>query len=254
MRSISWSLSLTLVAACAGGDKADDTAADTAPLVTPEDDVVEIALRRLNEGQDLAAFEAARDAFVAQLKAQPGVGVDREFQAVIDFSTFSEPSPAVFTGMTQYDDLAAFEAAGAALGGSAEAGAFFSTFTPELFTVLSPLETGAAVDLAAIAPGSDDVLEVAVRDLSAYEGFDAAAYASARDAFLDLLVSQPGVVSEHQWVSVLDPNIVVGMTVYEDINTFYAVASDPAVAESAQLQAFLGAYPPKAGFVHAVVR
>ena len=268
--------SLALMAAC--GDKDDvDTAVEEADTDTDSDTdadtdadtdsdtdadtdadtdspVLELAIRRLNEGQDLEEFEAARDAFVALLVQEDGVGTDREFNAVIDFSTFAEPSPPVFTGMTQYESLGAYEAAGAAIGGSAEAGAFFATFTPEAFTLLTPLDPSAELDLAAIAPGSDDVLEVAVRDLSAYADFDAAAYGSARDAFLALLVAQEGVVAEYQWVSVLDPNLVVGMTVYEDIGAFYTVASDPAVGESVELAAFLGAYPPASGFVHAVVR
>lgn len=238
--------------ACTGGDTDPvDTDTDT---VEDAPDVLELAIRRLNEGQDLAAFEAARDAFVTQLGAQPGVGTDREFAAFLDFSTFAEPSPAVFTGMTQYDDLDAFQQAGAALGQGAEAGAFFSTFQPVTFTVLEPLEGYGPLDLAALAPGADDVLEIAVRDVSAYPNFDPTAYAQARDAFLALLTAQDGVVREVQWVSVLDSNLVVGMTVYEDAAAFQAVATNPAVAQSAEAAAFLGAYPPAAGFAHAVVR
>ena len=231
-----------------------DTPDQTTEPAADSTQVLELAVRRLNAGQDVAAFATARDAFVAQLKAQPGVGTDREFAGILDFATFAEPSPAVFTGMTQYESLNAFQAAGAALGESAEAGAFFSTFQPVTFTVLKPLDGYGPLDLAGVAPGADDVLELAVRDVSTYADFDAAAYAAARDAFLAVLKGQPGVVREYQWVSVLDPNIVVGMTVYEDAAAFQAVASTPAVTESAAAAAFLGAYPPVAGFVHAVVR
>ena len=217
------------------------------------DDVVELAIRRLNEGQDLAQFEAARDAFVDLLTMQPGVGTDREFEAVVDFGTFAPPDPPVFIGMTQYEDLDAFAAAGEALGGGPEAAAFFTTFTPEVFTVLRPLEAGAAVDLAGIADAQGQVLEVAARDLSQYEDFVEADYEAARDAFLALLSDQDGVVAEYQWVSVLDPNIVVGMTVYEDLDAFAAINMDAEFVGSPELANFLGGYPPLAGYLNSVV-
>jgi hypothetical protein len=218
------------------------------------DDVVEIAVRRLGASQDIAAFEAARDAFVARLKAQPGVGTDREFAAFFDFTAQGSPSPDVFIGMTQYDSIDAFAAAGNALGSSAEAAAFFATFTPEAFTALRPLNPGSDVDLAAIASAPGQVLEVAVRDLSAYDGFDAVAYAAARDAFLDLLRAQPGVVAEYQWVSALDPNVVVGMTVYASQEAFGAVLGNQAFVTADATKNFLFGYPPKVGFVNVVVR
>lgn len=218
------------------------------------DDVVEIAIRRLNPEQDLGEFEAARDAFVALLKMQPGVGTDREFVSVFDYSVFGPPNPPVYVGMTQYDSLADFEAAGAALGMSPEAGAFFSTFTPELFTVLVPLDAGTDVDLAGGAASEGQVLEIAVRDVSTYENFDPAAYASAREAFLDLLAAQPGFVVEYQWVSPIDPNIAVGMTVYESAAAFMALSQDPEFGSAPELAAFIGVYPPMIGHVNAVVK
>lgn len=227
------------------------------PMLFPvdtTDDVVEIAVRRLEPGQDVGAFAAARDAFVDRLRAQPGVGTDREFRAVIDFATFAAPEPPVYIGMTQYDSLDAFAAAGEALGMSPEARAFFQTFTPEAFTALRPLEPGAPVDLAAIAGRPGQVLEVAVRDLSTYPDFSPDDYATARDAFIELLGAQPGVIAEHQWTSALDADLVVGMTVYEDIDAFAAVSASPAITEAPETGAFLGGYPPLVGYVSAVVR
>lgn len=221
---------------------------------TTTDDVVEIAIRRLNDGQDVMAFETARDAFVELLRKQDGVGTDREFQAVFDFTVNGPPVPSVYIGMTQYDTLGAFQAAGEALGSTPEAGAFFSTFKPEAFTVLRPLEEGSEVNLAGIASSKGNILEVAVRDLSKYQGFDAAAYASTRDAFLTLLKGQPGVVAEYQWVSALDPNVVVGMTVYQDQPAFQAIGMDPAVVGSPEAMEFLSKYPPVVGYVNVVVR
>lgn len=218
------------------------------------DDVVELAIRRLNDGQDLGAFEDARDAFVALLVEEPGVGTDREFEAVLDYGTFAPPSPPVFIGMTQYDSIEDFEAAGAALGSSAEAGAFFGTFTPEVFTPLRPLEDGENVDLAGIADADGQVLEVAVRDFSTYADFDQATYEVARDAFLPVLADQPGWIAEYQWVSATDANVAVGMTVYENLDAFNAISADQAFIGSPEAVAFLGAYPPTTGFMNAVVK
>jgi hypothetical protein len=100
----------------------------------------------------------------------------------------------------------------------------------------------------------NDVLEVAARDLSVYEAFDATAYTDARGAFHGVLTAQPGVAREHPWVSVLDPNVVIGMRVYEDAAAFQTAATDPAVATSDEAAVFSGAYPPIAGFAHAVVQ
>ena len=112
--------------------------ADSDSVQTVDGPVTEIAIRRVNDGQDLAEFAAARDAFVALLTQEPGVGTDREFAAIIDGATFAPPTATIFTGMTQYENLAAFAAAGEKLGSSPEAAAFFSTFEPQLFTALRP--------------------------------------------------------------------------------------------------------------------
>lgn len=250
MRIVQHSLTLALAAAAAAcGD--DD---DEAPAIDTTDDVVEVAVRRLNPQQDVAAFERARDDFVDLLKQQPGVGTDREFEGFVDFSTQMPPNPPIFVGMTQYEDLAAFTAAGQALGSTPEAGAFFSTFTPAAFTPLQPLVPGTTVNLAGIASGANQILEVAVRDLSDYANFDPAAYAQARDDFLDLLRAQNGVVAEFQWVSAVDPNVAVGMTVYEDQAAFMRVNTDPALLNAPETAAFLRPYPPSIGVANTVVR
>lgn len=216
--------------------------------------VVELAVRRLAEGQDVAAFEAAREAFIARLRAQDGVEVDREFQAFFDFGAQGAPTAPVFVGMTQYATAEAFAAAGDALGASPEATAFFATFTPQAFTALRPLTADRRVDLAAIADRPGQVLEVAVRDLAAYDGFDQGAYEAARDGFLTLLRSQPGFVAEYQWVSALDADTVVGMTVYESQEAFFGVLGDQDFVDDPATAAFLFGYPPATAYVNAVVR
>lgn len=218
----------------------------------PTNDVYELAIRRLVPGQDLTEFEEARDAFVELLTQEPGVGTDREFEAVVDFFTFMPPQIPVFIGMTQYDNIDAFMAAGDTLGDTAEAGAFFSTFTPEAFTPLVPLEAGTPVDLAAIANQEGNLLEVAVRDLSTYPDLVMADYEQARDDFLELLAQQPGFVAEFQWVSAIDPNIAVGMTVYQDMDAFMTIAGDLSVTP--EWAAFLGGYPFVVGYANSVVK
>ncbi|MCB9603054.1 MAG: antibiotic biosynthesis monooxygenase [Sandaracinus sp.] len=236
-------MAVTLVGAC------DDT-----PEERDSEPVIELAVRRLDDGQDIAEFEAARDAFVARLRERDGVEVDRELRAFFDFGSQAAPTAPVFVGMTQYATSEAFGAAGEALGSSPEAAAFFATFTPEAFTALRPLDAAQPVDLAAIADQPGQVLEIAVRDLSAYEGFDQAAYEAARDGFLALLRDQPGFVAEYQWVSVLDPNTVVGMTVYESQEAFFGVLGNERFVDDPATAAFLFGYPPATAYVSSVVR
>jgi len=226
------------------------TQGDTEMNQTPDytGPVTEIAIRRLNEGQGVSEFAAARDAFVALLKEQPGVGTDREFASFLDFSTFTPPSPPVFIGMTEYETLGTFAAVWEALGTSLEAGTLFSTFTPEVFTALRPLNPDDRYDLAALADQPGQVLEIAARNLANYASFDTADYEAKRDAFLAALAQQDGFVAEYQWVSVLDPNIVVGMTVYESAEAFQTIATSE-FARSEVGTAFAGTYAPIAGFI-----
>jgi hypothetical protein len=261
-------LIVTLCAACAEGGDADPTDTDTDVADTTEDtqdtedtevvgnddltdDVAALVIRRLKPGQDAAAFEAARDAYVALLEAESGVVADREFEAIVDFSTFAAPDPAVWIGLTQGRDLAGFGAAADVAGATPEAAAFFETFDLVTFAPLAPLEDGTAVDIAAMISG-DEILEVAVRDLSTYDDFDAAAYEAARDAFLPMLGAMDGVLGEYQWVSAADPNLVVGMTVYADQDTYFAVASDPTLTSSQAYADFVFGYPFQAGFAATV--
>lgn len=233
------------------GAQADGGArADAGSTAQP---VVGLIIRRLNPGQDVAAFEQARTAYVDQLTAEPGITTDREFRSVVDFSTSMPPEPGVFIGATRGESLAEFSAAADAVGSGPEAGAFFSTFTPAFFGLLTPLD-GDDFDFTRIAPaGSGHVLEVAPRDLSAYADFDPAAYAAARDAFIALLSARPGVVAEYQWVSPADPDVAVGMTVYESQAAWSAIWSDPEFLGSDAFAGFIGAYPPAGGFLSEAV-
>lgn len=209
------------------------------------DDIVEIAIRQVKNGQD-AAFVTARENFINLLTQQEYVYNDREYASFYSFNPAQDTARAVFIGMTQYEDLETFQNVGNTLGGTAEAGAFFSTFDALVFTAMKPKVAGTAVDLSTLAT-SGQVLEVAVRDLSQYPNFNQADYDAKLQAFLDVLAQQTGRVAEYQWVSVLDPNIVVGMTVYESQQAFFTIASDPNFNSNPAVGAFFSAYPPNMG-------
>lgn len=231
--------------ACNNGDDDDNS-------VNPDrtDDIAELAIRMVKPGMQ-AEFEAARDALVAKLVQEEGVFNDREYASFLTF-TPRDTSRAVFIGMTQYEDLATFQATAQKLGGFPEAAAFFQTFDMLHFTGLKPLEEGTEVDLSKLATGGQ-ILEIAVRDISKYANFDQADYEAKRDAFLALLAQQEGRVAEYQWVSALDPNIVVGMTVYADQAAFSRILSNPDFAGSEAVTNFLGSYPPNVAAEYNVV-
>ena len=209
------------------------------------DDVVEIAIRQVINGQE-TAFATARQNFINLLTQQEYVYNDREFESFFSFDPAQDSTRAVFIGMTQYEDLETFVDVGTNLGTSPEAGAFFSTFEPLLFTAMKPKVAGTVVDLSTLV-SSGQILEIAARDLSQYPSFDKADYEAKLQAFLDVLGQQSGRVAEYQWVSVLDPNIVVGMTVYESQAAFFTIASDPDFNSNPAVGAFFATYPPNLG-------
>jgi len=218
-------------------DKVDDN--------TPTDktdDVVEIAIRQVKTSQ-ATTFSSARTTFISLLTKESGVFNDREYKSFFHYNPAQDQTREVFVGMTQYENLAAFQAAAQKLGNSAEAGAFFSTFDALTYTVLKPAKSGTAVDLTKVA-SSGQVLEIAIRDFSKYTNFNKADYEAKRDAFLAELAKQPARVAEFQWVSALDPNIAIGMTVYTNQQAFLQLANDANFAKNPAVIAFLGTYPP----------
>lgn len=203
------------------------------------DDVFELAIRTVNDPTQLETFTSSRDNFVAVLREQNGVLVDREFAATDNTATQQR-----YVGMTSYENLATFQQVSNTLGSSAEAADFFQTFTPTTFTALKPLVAGTVVNLADLVPaGSGHMLEIAVRDLSQYPNFDQADYENKRDAFLALLAQQPGRLAEYQWVSAIDSNLVVGMTVYESPEAYEALLTKQDFISDPRVAAFIGTYP-----------
>lgn len=219
------------------------------------DDVFELAVRKINSGVSISDFTTSRDAFVTELMKQNGTSNDWEFQPFFDFSQ-SLPLDSVYIGMTQYKDLATYQSIGQTLGSTSVATNFFSKFTPLAFEALQPLDEYKPVDLSTLAPkNSGRVLEIAVRDLSLYSNFNQADYEAKRDAFLAALKQQNGFVKEVQWKSVTNPNVVVGMTVYASQSAAVGILSDANFTNSSAVMDFLGTYPPnKVATINSVLK
>ncbi|MEL7233139.1 MAG: hypothetical protein AAFV33_12895 [Chloroflexota bacterium] len=113
------------------------------------------------------------------------------------------------------------QAVSAALLETPEAAAFFDTFDFKAYVFVSPPE---GFDLATVARGAGEVLEVAVRAVNAgKEG----AFETTRDAFVALLTSQDGAGASYEFEVLGEDeagrNITVGMTVYESQEKFQAI-------------------------------
>lgn len=223
-----------------------------APGVNAQGDGPVTALVVRSVTADPATFESTRDAYVADLEAQPGITADREFEPFISFLTFGEPDPPVFIGMTSGTSASDFQQAAGAVDEELTA-AYFPTFEAEFFDLLTPLD-GAPVDITRVADQPGQVLEVAWRDLSSYDDFDQAAYESARDDYLAALAEQDGWVAEYQWVSASGQPFVVGMTVYESQEKFVAIATDAEFTASDVYADFVGAYPIAGGYASLSVK
>lgn len=211
------------------------------PTENKTDDVVELAIRLVKPTSNIV-FTSSRDSFVSLLLSQPGAFNNREYKSFLHYNPNQDTSRAVYVGMTQYENLETFQKIQKEIGTSIQANNFFSTFDALTFTLLKP-NSNADVDISKIASGSQ-VLEIAVRDLSKYQNFDKKDYEKLRDAFLSELAKQPARVAEYQWKSVLDTNMVVGMTVYKSQQEFFQLLSDPNFAGNPAVINFLSKYPP----------
>ena len=231
------------------------------------ENIFAMPIRKVVPGVSIDDFKAARDAYVAVLEQQPGTIADREMQPFGDFVTFNFFTPdldSIFIGFTAFQNLTVFQDIGAATGSTQEAIDFFGAdgsggvvFNFLDFLLLQPLNNSESVDLSTIAvQGSGQVWEVAVRDLSQYEGFDQADYETRRDAYLAVLAAQtPTWVQEIQWVDITNPNKVVGMTIYADQQTYLALQQNQAFIDAYTETGFLQAYPINVyGGIHNVLK
>ena len=207
------------------------------------DNVFVLPIRKIKAGQDIEDFKAKRDAYVALLEAESGTLTDREFQPFFEFTNSGLPLDSVFVGLTSFTDFQTFQDIGSVTSGQV-ADDFFATFDFITFQVLQPLDSSEVIDLADFANlGTGQVWEVAVRDRSLYTDFDQSDYEQKRDAYLAVLAAQNNFVREVQWQSISDPNVVVGMTVYKDAQSYAAVNADTSFINEYLATEFLQNYP-----------
>ena len=216
--------------------------AQTEPSIDT-DNVFVMPIRKVKSGQDIADFKTKRDAYIALLEKEEGTLTDREFQPFFEFTNSGLPVDSVFVGLTSFSDFTTFQQIGTATSGDI-ADDFFATFDFITFQVLQPLDPTELVNLNDFANlGTGQVWETAVRDLSQYENFDQTDYETKRDAYLAVLAAQNNFVREIQWTSISDPNIVVGMTIYKDAQSYAAVNANQDFIDAYLATGFLQSYP-----------
>lgn len=243
MRKLSITLIIGLVVLSLSACSSDDATTSNAELIST-DNVFVMPIRRIKDGFTVEQFENTRDAYVALLEAEQGTLTDREIQPFFDFAFSSNDLDRVYTGITSFVDFPTFQTIGNTVSGDV-ADAFFNTFDFISFQVLQPLDTNQIVNLATLAPlGSNQVWEIAVRDTSLYENFDQSDYETRRDAYLDILAAQEGFIEEIQWQSISDPNVVVGMTIYENAEAVQNINANTDFINAYTETGFLEFYPP----------
>jgi hypothetical protein len=226
----------------------------TQPKIAPEN-VIVMPIRKVKPEVSIEDFKAKRDAYVALLEAEEGTLKDREIQPFFEFTNSGLELDRAFVGITSFSDFTTFQKIGKATSGDV-ANAFFGTFDFLSFQVLQPLDPEETVDLSDFANlGSGQVWEVAVRNLSKYDGFEQADYEVKRDKYLSVLAAQDNFVREIQWKSISDPNIVVGMTVYKDAASYQAVNQDKDFINAYMETGFLQSFPINVyGAIHHVLK
>lgn len=243
---------LTFLLAACSSDNETNTAGSN---MISADNVFVMPIRRIKDGFSVEEFESTRDAYVALLEAQQGTITDREVQPFFDFAFSSNNLDRIYTGITSFVDFSTFQEIGETVSGDV-ANEFFNTFDFISFQVLQPINTNQVVDLASLAPlGSNQVWEIAVRDVSQYDTFDQSDYEARRDAYLSILSDQVGFVEEIQWQSISDPNVVVGMTIYENTEAVQSINSNVDFINAYTATGFLDSYPPNVfGMISTVLK
>lgn len=219
------------------------TGAAHSQSATPEDDVMELAIRSV---PDQEAWKAAAGPFGALLSGETGIIANAEFMSIMGFvpvDASGQPVQNVFVGMLQIDNEATHDALMAKYFGTekpAEVTAYLGTIQNIADAgKLRPFRDTPAIDVAnMVKPGQ--VLEIAVRDVS---GIDFDAFDAKRAAFVDVLTAQPGVLGEYEYRSV-DGKYYVGMTLYETGEAVQAIFANPAVSQGPEFGALMAEFPP----------
>ncbi len=249
-------LSILSFMACAQDDEQimEPEQAETEKVAA--ENVFVLPIRKVKAGLSIDEFTSARDAYVALLEEQEGTLTDREIQPFFDFTFSGLPLDSLYIGLTSFQNQSIFNGIGEATNNSTEATNFFSKFDFIAFEVLQPLDASEIVDLSLLAPlGSNEVWEIAIRDISEYTSFDQTDYESKRDAYLAILAAQDGFIREIQWQSISNPNVVVGMTIYRDAQAVQDINNDQAFIDAYTATGFLQNYPPnKFGMISNVLK
>jgi len=235
---------------CKDGDDNDSTPSDISA-----NNVFVMPIRKVKSGQSIDDFKTKRDAYVALLEAEDGTITDREIQPFFEFTNSGLAVDSVFVGITSFRDLATFQEIGINTSGDV-ANDFFAAFDFIAFEVLQPLDDTEIVDLSALASlGSNQVWEIAVRDLSQYSSFDQQDYEAKRDAYLSVLGEQTASIREIQWKSISNPDIVVGMTMYTNASDYQALNQNQDFINAYLATNFLQDYPINVyGAIHTVLK
>lgn len=212
----------------------------------PSNDVLEIPVRVVPD--ENTWWNALTD-LNTLLSGEPAIVHSREFKSIASVAPYDpatgQPYQNVFFGLGQYDSYAAYTALLTKYGSGTpptELLSYFGTntnLTPESVLV-QPYRNTATLDIKnMVQPGQ--VLEIAIRDVSAYADFND--FDTKRAAFVDLLSQQDGFLQEFEYRSA-DGKYYVGMSLYESPEKFYGIASNPAVMQSAEAGALFATYPP----------
>ncbi|MEM7162503.1 MAG: hypothetical protein AAF487_08710 [Bacteroidota bacterium] len=250
-------LLFTLCTACVSCQKDEEGMTDDPPSQSEitTDNVFVMPVRRVKTGQDIDDFKNKRDAYVALLEAEEGTLTDREMQPFFEFTNSGLPVDSVFLGLTSFSDFSTFQTIGDNTSGYV-ANDFFATFDFIAFEVLQPLDEAELVDLSELAElGSNQVWEVAIRDLSQYPNFNQQDYESKRDAYLEVLGDQTSSLREIQWKSISNPNVVVGMTIYSNAADYQSLNQSQDFINAYLATNFLQDYPINVyGAIHNVLK
>ena len=210
---------------------------------TPEDDVMELAIRSI---PDQEAWMAAAAPLAEAAAGVTGIIAGAEFMSVMGFAPVDangKPVQNVFVGISQYDNQEVYDGLAATYYGE-DVPPVFAAYLETIDTIanvgnLRPFRDTPAIDVAnMVKPGQ--VLEIAVRDVS---GIDFDAFDAKRAAFVSVLTAQSGVLGEYEYRSI-DGKYYVGMTLYESDKAVQAISTNPAVSQGPEFGVLMAEFPP----------
>jgi len=197
--------------------------------------VFEIAVREVTNAEEFArllpeveALLEDTDGYIGGLEYTPFFSLMPEMQEGQMFAI----------RISEWASAEAYEAAN--LEDNATYGEYMATIAPIQTVLVEPFVMGEQITLADFPEGGE-VLEVAIRDMSAYE--DPVDFLRTIRGFTNTLVEIEGVVREYEWISV-DGQYFVGMTKYENMEAFQAAQQNEGLLGSPVTGRVFAQYPP----------